>query len=71
MVFLEEFAKYSMILVTGEQTSLLCVISSFCKGYKIIMQVSLTLLKDDTNVKVSSGTIAVRMTWVLYILCID
>ena len=42
----------------GEQMSLLCVISSFYEG---IMQVSLALLKDDTNVKVSSGTIAVRM----------
>ena len=61
MVFLEEFAEYSMILVTGEQMSLLCVISNFCKGCKTIMQVSLTLLKDDINVKISSGTIAVRM----------
>ena len=62
MVFLEEFAEYSMIFtVTGEQMSLLCVISGFCKGCKTTVQVSLMLLKDDINVKVSSGTIAVRM----------
>ena len=57
MVFLEEFAECSMILQLGEyiiyggeQMSLLCVISSFCKGCKTIMQVSLALLKDDINV---------------------
>ena len=61
VVFLKEFAEYSIILVTGEQMSLLCVISSFRKGSKTIMQVSVLFLKDDINVKVSSGTIAVCM----------